>query len=877
MTKKKIEIDGRVIEAKDGEDLLSACLTHGIDVPYFCWHGALGSVGACRQCAVKVYSGPDDKEGRIVMSCMTPVADVERVSVSDPEAVAFRAQVIEWLMVNHPHDCPVCEEAGSCHLQDMTIATGHIDRRYRFTKRTHRNQDLGPLVTHEMNRCIACYRCTRFYRDYAGGRDLDVFGAHDNVYFGRAEDGPLESPFAGNLAEVCPTGVFNDKGWSRDYARKWDMRATPSICPHCSLGCNILVDQRDGRVKRVQNRYHGAINGYFICDRGRYGPLHVVSEHRLRQPLIDGMPASEHDAASAAHAIVAEGAIGIGSPRASLEANYALQRLVGPERFFAGVSDVEAGLVRRIVEILRAGPAKIASLHEVEHADAVLVLGENLTGTAPRLALALRQTARGAERELAAQKGVPQWLDPAVRTAGEGRRSPIVLATPLPDALDDLAVLSLRLDPQGVAVFGGSVASALGAGGVVAVEEHSEAARVAEILANAERPLIVAGCALMSAEIIEAAARIVAALGAKARIVLLAPEANSIGLALLGGDGLDSAAALLQRGGAKTAIVLENDLFDRAPRASVERLFAAAKGVVALDSMANETTARAAIALPVAPFTEATGTFVNYEGRAQRFFAAVAPQESAPASWRRLDAFGAGDWHGLDALIGDLIVERPDLVAVADAAPGEDFGMADGKVTRAPRPYTGRTADDRAGQFADAVIPVDHDGPLTFGIKGARGTAVPPALITSYKTSGLHSANNVTRFLEEVGGPLRGGDPGASLIRPGEASLPEAVLQPVIVGEGLWLIPLHDAFTGGELSRASALLAARRPAPRLLLHPDDAALHGFRDGTAVQVDGNPCAAVVTLDAMVPRGTVVISAGSCQPRGPLRRVKVEAAP
>lgn len=252
MTKKKIEIDGRVIEAKDGEDLLSACLTHGIDVPYFCWHGALGSVGACRQCAVKVYDGPDDTEGRIVMSCMTPVADVERVSVTDPEAVAFRAQVIEWLMVNHPHDCPVCEEAGSCHLQDMTIATGHIDRRYKFTKRTHRNQDLGPLVTHEMNRCIACYRCTRFYRDYAGGRDLDAFGAHDNVYFGRAEDGPLESPFAGNLAEVCPTGVFNDKGWSRDYSRKWDMRATPSICPHCSVGCNILVDQRDGRVKRFR-------------------------------------------------------------------------------------------------------------------------------------------------------------------------------------------------------------------------------------------------------------------------------------------------------------------------------------------------------------------------------------------------------------------------------------------------------------------------------------------------------------------------------------------------------------------------------------------------------------------------------------------------
>lgn len=869
---KKLDIDGRIIEARDGDDLLSACLTHGIDVPYFCWHGALGSVGACRQCAVKVYSGPDDKDGHIVMSCMTPVADVERVSVSDPEAVAFRAQVIEWLMVNHPHDCPVCEEAGSCHLQDMTIATGHHNRRYQFTKRTHRNQDLGPLVTHEMNRCIACYRCTRFYRDYAGGRDLDAFGAHDNVYFGRAEDGPLESPFAGNLAEVCPTGVFNDKGWSRDYSRKWDMRATPSICPHCSLGCNILVDQRDGHVQRVQNRYHGALNGYFICDRGRFGPLHVVSDQRLTQPLVHGEPASEHDACAAAHAAVAEGAIGVGSPRASLEANYALQRLVGPERFFAGVSDAEAAIVQHIVAVLRAGPATIASLHEVERADAVLVLGENLTNSSPRLALALRQTARNAERELAAQKGVHAFLDPAVRTAGEGRRTPIVLATPLPDEFVSLATLSLRRDPQGVAAFGTSVAAALRG----EATNDIEAQRVAEVLAAAQKPLIVAGCALMSAAIIEAAAAIIAALGAKVRVVLLPPDPNSIGLALLGGAGLDSAAALLEQGAAKTAIVLENDLFERAPRATVERLFAAAKSVVALDSMTSETTARATAALPVAAFSESAGTFVNYEGRAQRFFAAVPPRETAPTSWRRLDAFGAGDWHNLDELIGDLIVERADLVGVADAAPGAGFEMADGQVTRAPRPYTARTADDRAGQFADAVIPVDPDSPLTFGIKGARGTAVPPALIASYKTSGQHSANNVTRYLEEVAGPLRGGDPGVLLLKRSNAPLPDIVVAPA-TGEGLWLIPLHDAFTGGELSRASALLRARRPAPRLLMHPDDATLHGLKAGAALLIDGQPCAASLTLDASVPPGCVAASTGQLVGRGPLRRVRVEAAP
>jgi len=866
-----ITIDGRQVEARIGDDLLSVCLSHGIDVPYFCWHGALGSTGACRQCAVRVYAGPDDTEGRIVMACMTPIAEGQRVAVADPEAANFRARVIEWLMTNHPHDCPTCEEAGSCHLQDMTIATGHNVRRYRFTKRTHRNQDLGPLITHEMNRCIACYRCTRFYRDYAGGRDLDAFGAHNNVYFGRAEDGVLESPFAGNLAEVCPTGVFNDKGWSADYARKWDMRATPSICPHCAVGCNLLVDERDGRVRRAQNRYHGALNGYFLCDRGRYGPLHVVSPARLTTPLLGGVAAPEHDATLAAHDAIAAGAIGIGSPRASLESNYALQRLVGPERFFAGVSDAEAQLLRRMIAILRAGPAKIASLAEIEAADAVLVLGEDLTNAAPRMALALRQTVRGAERELAAQKGVPHWLDPAVRTAGEGRRSPIVLATPTPDPLDEIATLSLRLDPEAIAAFGAAVAAALR--GDVADGLVKD---VADILTAAKCPLIIAGASLGAADIVEAAAAIAAALGARARIALVAPEANSLGLALLGGDGLEAAAALLESGQAATAIVLENDLFERAPRASVERLFAAAKSVVVLDALGTETTARAAVALPVAAFSEAAGTFVNYEGRAQRFFAAVPPDPARPSAWRRIAAFGAGDWHSLDALIADIVAERRGLAGLATAAPNADFVMSGGKVTRAPRPLSGRTADDRAGQFADAAPPQDPDSPLTFGIKGSRGTQVPPALITSYKMPGLHSANAVTRFAPEIGGPLRCGDPGTLLFEPGQGALPPAAPSQSADGDGLLLVPLHDVFSGWEPSRASALLAARAPAPRLVLHPDDASELGLADGAAVLIDGRPSVAPLSLDAGLARGVVAVSVGTIAPRGPLRRVSVEAA-
>ena len=189
-----LTIDGRRYEVDaEGKNLLHVCLSLGLNLPYFCWHPALHSVGACRQCAVKLYKDDADTKGRIIMSCMTAVTDGMRISVEDPEARMFRGQVTEWLMVNHPHDCPICDEGGECHLQDMVVMTGHAYRRYRFTKRTHHNQDLGPFINHEMNRCIQCYRCIRFYRDYAGGTDLEVLGAHDDVYFGRQTDGTLEN------------------------------------------------------------------------------------------------------------------------------------------------------------------------------------------------------------------------------------------------------------------------------------------------------------------------------------------------------------------------------------------------------------------------------------------------------------------------------------------------------------------------------------------------------------------------------------------------------------------------------------------------------------------------------------------------------------
>src|SRR3990167_4875262 len=464
-----IHIDGKQYEVDGTDNLLQACLSLGLDIPYFCWHPALGSVGACRQCAVKQYANADDKRGRLVMSCMTPSTDGTLISVTDDEAKSFRESVVEWLMVNHPHDCPVCEEGGHCHLQDMTVMSGHNRRRYRFSKRTHQNQDLGPFIGHEMNRCIACYRCVRYYQDYAGGNDLGVYGAHENLYFGRVQDGVLESEFSGNLTEVCPTGVFTDKTHSARYNRKWDMQFAPSVCQQCSVGCNTSPGERYGELRRIENRYNGTINHYFLCDRGRFGYGYVNRSDRPRQPQQKSGQAwvnlTQDQALDAALAALrgSKRVIGIGSPRASLESNFALQSLVGAGNFFSGVNGIENQLLKTTVKILREGPVKTPSLRDMEKYDAVLVLGEDVTQTAPRIALALRQAAKNKARQMAAERKVFEWQAEAIQNIGQRELSPVFIASLAATRLDDIGADHFHGSPEDIARLGFAVAHAINA------------------------------------------------------------------------------------------------------------------------------------------------------------------------------------------------------------------------------------------------------------------------------------------------------------------------------------------------------------------------------------------------------------------------------
>lgn len=876
-----IHVDGTQYEVDGADNLLQACLSLGLDIPYFCWHPALGSVGACRQCAVKQYADENDKRGRIVMSCMTPASNNTYIAIDDAEAKEFRETIISFLMTNHPHDCPVCEEGGHCHLQDMTVMTGHHSRQYHFTKRTHLNQDLGPFINHEMNRCIACYRCVRYYRDYAGGTDLGVFGSAANVYFGRERPGTLQSEFSGNLSEVCPTGVFTDKTHSARYTRKWDMQFAPSICTGCAVGCNISPGERYGEVRRIENRYHGEINGYFLCDRGRFGYGHVNRKDRPRKAQLrrDGalVAVGVDEALARVRSLLASATtvLGIGSPRASLESNYELRALVGAERFSNGLSAQQSALDAQALRILREGGVPVATIRAMEQADAVLVLGEDVLATAPRAALALRQAAKGRIYEMTREKRVPDWQAYSSADIGQHERYPVIIATPAATRFDDIASLTLRLAPEAIAQLGFALAHAIDPNAPavtgLAAADAEQVEKIAAVLRAAKRPLIVSGTGAGSLAVLQAASNLATALHAQNPATLISvavPEANSLGLAMLGAQDLETALAGLPASGA-VVVVLENDLERRLPKAALKALDAAT--LIVLDHQLTPTAERADVLLPAATFAESDGTLVNFEGRAQRYF-----QNFDPAYYDHgVETLEAWRWLArlrretadvtLDVVLAECEAALPQLKGITAAAPAASFRIDGMKINRAPPRQSGRTAA-RANVFVhEPRSTQDVDSSLAFSMEGYNGVGseTRPAGLTPYAWApGWNSPQSWSKFQDEVGGSLKGGDAGVLLFKPASQPLAYAPATVPAAAAGLRAQPLPQHFGTEELSGLAEPIRQRSVASFVQLSVSDAQRLGIEHDTptVVRVGGQS----VTLPARVrvdfPAGLVGLPVG-----------------
>ncbi|MHC8344892.1 NADH-quinone oxidoreductase subunit NuoG [Pseudomonas sp. RT6P73] len=880
-----IHVDGKELEVDGADNLLQACLSLGLDIPYFCWHPALGSVGACRQCAVKQYTDANDTRGRIVMSCMTPATDGSWISIDDEEAKVFRASVVEWLMTNHPHDCPVCEEGGHCHLQDMTVMTGHNERRYRFTKRTHQNQQLGPFISHEMNRCIACYRCVRFYKDYAGGTDLGVFGAHDNVYFGRVEDGTLESEFSGNLTEVCPTGVFTDKTHSERYNRKWDMQFSPSICHGCSSGCNISPGERYGELRRIENRFNGSVNQYFLCDRGRFGYGYVNREDRPRQPkLANGAKLTLDEALDkAADLLRGRNIVGIGSPRASLESNYALRELVGAEHFYSGIEAAELERIRLVMQVLKDSPLPIPNMRDIEDHDAIFVLGEDLTQTAARVALSLRQSVKGKAEDMADAMRVQPWLDAAVKNIGQNALNPLFIASLAETKLDDIAEECVHAAPDDLARIGFAVAHALDASAPAVEGLDTEALelakRIADALLAAKRPLIIAGTSLGSKALIEAAANIAKALKLREKngsISLIVPEANSLGLAMLGGDSVDAALQAVIEGKADAIVVLENDLYTRTDKAKVDAALNAAKVVIVADHQKTATSDRAHLVLPAASFAEGDGTLVSQEGRAQRFFQVFDPTYLDASilvheGWRWLHALRATllnqpiDWTQLDHVTAAVAASTPQLARIVDAAPSAAFRIKGLKLAREPLRYSGRTAMRADISVHEPRTSQDNDTAFSFSMEGYSGSVEPRQQVPFAWSPGWNSPQAWNKFQDEVGGHIRAGDPGTRLIESTGDSLNwfASVPRAFNPAQGTWqVVPFFHLFGSEENSSKAAPVQERIPAAYVALAKSEADRLGVNDGAmlSLNVAGQTLRLPLRINEELGAGLVALPAG-----------------
>ncbi len=617
----KLIIDNLEVQVPAGTKVIQAAERLGIMIPRFCYHEALGSLGACRMCAVKFKEGP--VKG-LEMSCMVEAQDGMVVSTVDPEAVAFRKWIIECLMLNHPHDCPVCDEGGQCLLQDETVSAGHGIRRYPGKKLTYVDQDLGPFVRHEMNRCIHCFRCRRFYQDFAGYRDLGAMQIANRTYFGRFRSGHLKSPFSGNLIDICPTGVFTDKP-ARFKGRRWDFERTPSLCIHCSLGCNTTASARYREMIRQEARFNRDINGHFICDRGRFGFDFANHPDRMRKARVENKETSWARAVGSASDALKQihlqsgpdSILCLGSARCSLEAQAALKRLCRlqgwPEpRYF-----MDSAVERKVrTSVARLDEKVVASMGEVEEADFILSLCVDPVNEAPMLALAMRQA----------------WRKDAMVVVADPR--PVFLPFNFshfriaPRVMDSFAGCLVRealeeKRAEGLGEKAKGFYDSLPAG---YPQDHGLEEKLKELgrkLGTSKRPIIICGTDLAAENTVAFASDLAHLLRVNiegARLFHVLPGPNAFGAGLMspqraGGSVIEA----IESGRVRAVVLVEQDpfwLFPDHPR--LERALDRLEYLLVLDYLPSPSVMRAQTVLPTTTLFERTGvTFVNQEGRVQ--------------------------------------------------------------------------------------------------------------------------------------------------------------------------------------------------------------------------------------------------------------------
>jgi NADH-quinone oxidoreductase subunit G len=331
MTERKmvsLTIEGRAVQVPEGTSMLEAAKVAGVLIPHYCYHPGLPVAGVCRMCLVEVEKSP-----KLAPACATSVAEGQVIHVHSDPAREARQGVLEMLLINHPLDCPICDQSGECELQDYTFAEGRKDSRYREAKRFNPVEDFGGDVLYVPNRCILCTRCVRFMEDVAHDPVLNVSERGDRAVIGKFEGQDLTHPWAGNVVDLCPVGALLSKDFLNK-ARSWDLDRSASICPNCTQGCNTALESRDNVVVRMRPRPNEEVNKYFLCDEGRLNYRWLNRRDRVEFPHVqtaDGLAPADWDVALAAAAAALRGrrVHVVASPSLSNEVLFLLSQVIG--------------------------------------------------------------------------------------------------------------------------------------------------------------------------------------------------------------------------------------------------------------------------------------------------------------------------------------------------------------------------------------------------------------------------------------------------------------------------------------------------------------------------------------------------------------------
>ena len=623
----EIELDGQKVEVAEGSMVMHAAEKAGTYIPHFCYHKKLSIAASCRMCLVEVEKAP-----KPMPACATPVTQGMIVRTKSDKAIHAQKSVMEFLLINHPLDCPICDQGGECQLQDLAVGYGASSTRYEEEKRVVKPKDVSPLISmQEMTRCIHCTRCVRFGQEIAGVMELGMVHRGEHAEITTVKDDTIDSELSGNMIDICPVGALTSKPF-RYSARTWELSRRKSVSPHDSTGANLIVHVKNHKVMRVLPFENDDVNECWIADRDRFSYEALDSPERLTKPMlkqggqwveVDWQTALEY-IANGVQCITKEngaGALGaLVSPHSTVEELYlagALMRGLGSPNLDYRLRHADLRKPQGVRWLGRS----VASLSQLQ---SVLVVGSNLRKDHPLFAQRIRQAARKGCTVLSIDNAVRDWAMPVAQTLVANHGAWL-------QALADVAA---------------ALAQEKGVSAPVAQGRADEptARAIAQALLRGEHKAVLLGNAAahhaQASELLALAGWI--AQQADATVGFLTEAANTVGaqwMQALPGEGGMDAAQMLQ-GKLKGLFLLNNEPeFDSAAGAQAVAALGKVEMVVTLSPFKTNLEF-SDVLLPIAPFTETSGSFVNAEGRLQSFHAVVRPLGETRPGWKVLRVLG---------------------------------------------------------------------------------------------------------------------------------------------------------------------------------------------------------------------------------------------